>query len=167
MDTSKIGRGEMIAGGSAIALFFIMFIFDWFGVGGTIDTVVGSIDVGGGANAWESFGFIDIVLLLTIGAAVAVGFMAASSSSINLPVAGSALVAGLGTLSTVLILYRIIDPPFSADRKIGVFLGLIAAGGIAYGGWTAMQEEGTSFSEQADRFTGGDDEAPPPPPPSA
>ena len=50
------------------------------------------------------------------------------------------------------------------SRKIGVFLGLIAAVGIAYGGWRAMQEEGTSFGDQADRV-GGDN--PPPPPPSA
>ncbi len=161
MDTSNVGRGEMIAGGSALALFFIMFIFDWFGVGGSFDTAVGTVEVsGGGANAWQSFGFIDIILFLTIGAAIAVAAMAASSQSVNLPVAGSALVTGLGILSTVLILYRILDTPFGADRKIGVFLGLIAAAGIAYGGWTAMQEEGTSFGEQRDRF-GGDGGSPP------
>ena len=34
----------------------------------------------------------------------------------------------------------------------GVFLGLIASAGIAYGGWRAMEEEGTSFGDQADRI---------------
>ena len=72
------------------------------------------------------------------------------------PVAVSALAAGLGILAVVLILFRIISPPdfgapdsgvdLDVGRGIGVFLGLIAAGGVAYGGWVAMQEEGTSFS---------------------
>ncbi len=73
-------------------------------------------------------------------------------------------------MAVVLILFRIISPPdfgasdFGVDldvgRSIGVFLGLIAAGGVAYGGWVAMQEEGTSFSSAADQ-----DATPPPPPP--
>ena len=53
-------------------------------------------------------------------------------------------------------------------RKIGVFLGLIAAAAVAVGGYMAMQEEGTSFSDEAGRFGGGGDAgtgAPPPPPP--
>ena len=50
---------------------------------------------------------------------------------------------------------------------VAAAVGLIAAAAIAYGGWRAMQEEGTSFSEEADRFRGPDegpsDVAPPPP----
>lgn len=164
MDANRLGTGEKIAGISAAILFIDMFLLDWFGFGGRVETVVGSIDVGGGANAWQAFGFIDIILFLTIGAAIAVAVMAANANDVNLPIAGSALVAGLGILSTVLILYRILDTPFGADRKIGVFIGLLAAAGIAYGGWAAMQEEGTSFSDQAGGLQGGGD---PPPPPAA
>lgn len=145
----------MIAAVSAVLLLLIMFIFEWFGN-----------DVGG-ANAWESFSFIDIVLVITILVAIGLAIMAANAQSVNLPVAGSALVAGLGILSVLLILFRIIDPPDfgtgdvadalgvaepEIGRKIGVFLGLIAAGGIAYGGFLGMKEEGTSFSEQGDRL---------------
>lgn len=164
----------MIAGGSAVALFLIMFIFKWFGLE---DAPAGV----GGPDAWEAFSFIDIILLLTIGAAIAVAVMSAAASSVNLPVAGSALVAGLGILSAVLILFRIIFPPdiegfgfeIGTNPAIGVFLGLIAAAGIAYGGWVAMQEEGTSFGDQRDRVSGGsrgpdgprDEGGPPPPPP--
>jgi len=139
MDVDAVGRGERIAAGSAIALFLIMFIFDWFGFGGTIDTGIGSVEIGGGFNAWQSFDFIDIVLMLAIVAAVAVAAMSA--------VAGSAIVAGLSALGTVLILYRIIDPPSGADREIGVFLGLIASAAMTYGAWEAMQEEGAYLAE--------------------
>lgn len=174
MDVDRLGNGEKIAGIAAAILFIDMFLIDWFGFGGSVDTVVGEVEVGGGLNAWQAFGFIDIILLLTIGAAIAVAVMAANATDVGLPVAGSALVAGLGIFSTLLILYRIIDPPFDGDLKLGVFIGLLAAAGIAYGGWTAMQEEGTSFGDQADRFgdaggrdAGGRDDAPPPPPPPA
>jgi hypothetical protein len=89
-----------------------------------------------------------------------------------MPIATSALAAGLGGLAVLLILFRIISPPdggagdlVDIGRGIGVFLGLIAAAGITYGGWLAMQEEGTSFSGPADRLGGGDAPPPPPPPP--
>jgi len=168
MDTSRLGRGETIAAASAVALFLIMFIFDWFG----FDVPAGAFSDLGGANAFQSFGFIDLVLMLTVIVAIAGAALAANASSVNTPVAISSITAGLGILSVILILFRIISPPdfgvgdfglgdIEVSRKIGVFLGLIAAGGIAYGGWVAMQEEGTSFGDQADRF-GGTGSPPPP-----
>lgn len=173
MDADRVGRGELIAGIAAVALLIIMWL-PWFGydVGGIAEDVTG-IDFGDVAgasvnlSAWESFGFIDIVLFVTVVVAVAFAAATAMSQTVALPVAASAITAGLGILSTVLIIYRLIDTPFDADRKYGVFLGLIAAAGIAYGGWAAMQEEGTSFGDQADRLQGGGAPPPPPPPPSA
>jgi hypothetical protein len=115
-------------------------------------------------NAWGAFSFIDIILFITVLAALAMVYTAASRQTVSLPVALSAIVTGLGILSVILILFRIISPPdfsvggFSAgdavdtSRKIGVFLGLIAAAGVAYGGYRAMEEEGTSFQTQADRL---------------
>lgn len=162
MDVSKLTQGQKIAGASAVALLLIMFIFDWFGY-----EAAGGFGLSGelgGRNAWGAFSFIDIVLFVTVVAALAMVYFAASGQSVSLPVAMSAIVAGLGILSTLLVLFRIISPPdlsvgglsagdaVDTTRKIGVFLGLIAAGGVAYGGWTAMQEEGTSFQSQADRL---------------
>jgi hypothetical protein len=174
LDVSRVPRGALIAGIAGVALFIIMF-FSWFGVPETeVVTPQGgiSIDLGEAtgvdtsANAWQSFDFIDLVLLLAVIVAVGLAVMSAMGTSVNLPVAASALTAGIGALATLLILYRIIDPPGDADREIGVFLGLIAAAGIAVGGWLSMQEEGTTFGGEYDRFGGGpsDPGAPPPPP---
>lgn len=180
MDTSRLGRGEMIAAVSAIVLLLVMFIFDWFAVDfGEDDLGLGAAAVDTGANAWTAFSFIDIILFITILAAIGLAIMAANAQRPNLPVAGSALVAGLGLLSVLLILFRIISPPGGGDipdgfdigvtREIGVFIGLLAAAGIAYGGFQAMREEGTSFSDQGDRLqsrgpgTGGTGGTPPPP----
>ena len=170
MDTSRLGRGETIAAASAVALFLIMFIFSWFGV----DASAGAFSASAGANAFESFGFIDLILMLTVIVAIVGAAMSANAQSVNTPVAISSITAGLGILSVLLILFRIISPPdfgigdfgdiggVEVSRKIGVFLGLIAAGGIAYGGWAAMQEEGTSFGDQG-RGVGGSGNPPPPP----
>ena len=170
MDFSRVRTGEMIAGLSGIALFLFMF-FSWFGVS-TPDEIDGVpiVQAEGSASAWEAFDFIDIVLLLAVVAAVGLLVLSASQASVNLPVAASAITAGLGILATLLVLYRIIDPPdfgvsgLDVSRKIGVYLGLIASAGIAVGGWMAMQEEGTSFSGEADRLGGGPGEGAPPPP---
>jgi hypothetical protein len=173
MDLTRLTQGEKIAGVSGIALILIMFIFKWFG----LKAGVGGFTVEGSRNAWGSYGFIDIVLFITVVAAVGLAALKASDSDVGLPVAGSAIVAGLGILSVVLIIISIISPPdFGAGdisgidhtRKIGVWLGLISAIGIAYGGWRAMQEEGTSYGGEPDRFRGAPDEpsaGPPPPPP--
>jgi hypothetical protein len=177
MDFTRLTQGEKIAGVSGIALFLIMFIFSWYGV-----EVDGQSVPDTGANAWEAFSFIDIVLFVTVAAAIGLALISASQTEVGLPVAASAVVAGLGILSVILIFYRIIDTPgdvsaasallqqsVDVTRKIGVWLGLIAAVGVAYGGWRAMQEEGTSFGDQADRFRGPDEGpgATPPPPPSS
>lgn len=163
MDVSTLRTGEKIAGVSGLALLLIMFIFDWF-----------TVDAGGfsfGGNAWDTMELIRFILFLAAASGIALAVIAATQSQVNLPVALSAITAGLGGLSVLLVLFRIISPPdggagdlIDVGRGIGVFLGLIAAGGVAFGGWTAMSEEGTSFGDQADRFQGGG--SPPPPPPA-
>ena len=169
MDTSRLRTGELIAGVSGAALIIIMFIGWWGAPEVTVETAVGTVTAGGGgsANAWEAADFMDVIWFLTGAVAVALAVSTAMARTVALPVAASAITTGLGILSTLLILYRIIDPPFDATRKIGVFLGLIAAAGVAYGGWQSMQEEGTTFTGEADRLQDrvGDREPPPPPPP--
>lgn len=166
----NLRTGEKIAGASGVALLLIMFIFDWF----KVEAGVEGFGISAGGNAWEWFGFIDIVLFVAAICAIALAVVAATQSDVNMPVALSAITAALGGLATLLVLYRIISPPdggagdlVDVSRSIGVFLGLIAAAGIAYGGWLAMQEEGTSFSDQRDRLQGGGGGDQPPPPPSS
>jgi hypothetical protein len=162
MDVSKLRQGEKIAGISAIALLIIMFAFDWFGYKATGG--FGLSGEFGGRNAWGAFSFIDIILFLAVISGITLAATSASGTPLSLPVALSAITAGLGILATVLVLFRIISPPdlsvgglsagdaVDTTRKFGVFLGLIASAGVAYGGYTAMQEEGTSFQSQADRL---------------
>jgi hypothetical protein len=180
----KLSPGEKIAGGSAVLLFIFMF-FNWFGVevsgvGGFSGSVPGA-----GGSAWDALDFIPIVLMIAIIAALVMVGLRLADSPYEPAVPMSTIVTALGVISVLLILFRIIDPPsfgsfggvsVDATLSIGIFLGLIAAGGIAYGGYSTMKEEGITFGDAADRLSGGAPPSqqhhsasapPPPPPPSA
>lgn len=173
MDLDRLNTGEKIAAVSAILLFIVMF-FNWFGVevsgaGGFSGSVPGA-----GGSAWDALDFIPIVLIITIIAALVNAGLRLSDSPYEPPVSLNVAVTVLGGLSALLILFRIIDPPsfgsfsgVSVDGTVefGIFLGLIAAAGIAFGGYRGMQEEGSSFSGTADRLSGSGPPSPPSPPP--
>jgi hypothetical protein len=66
------------------------------------------------------------------------------------------VVAILGIVSVLLILFRIVDPPnfgsegiqqFEGTAQLPMFLALAAAAGIAFGGCLAMREEGISLAD--------------------
>jgi hypothetical protein len=184
MDADRLSTGEKIAGASAVLLFIFMF-FDWFSV--EVSGGNGLFSVSAGGNAWEAFSWIDLLMLLTIVVTVAVVVIRLADAIVEPPFSLNAAVAILGGLSVLFILYRIIDPPLDTDiagveisRSIGIYLGLLAAAGITYGGYRAMQEEGTSFGDLGDQLssgrghgTGGTTQPPsatpppPPPPPSS
>jgi hypothetical protein len=157
VDTSKLSLGDQIAAVSGIALLIFMFL-PWYGV----DANAGAVTISESANAWETLSFIDILLFLI--ALVAIGVpVAKATDSLPADVPGAVLVAGAGALGVLLILFRIVDlptpdlnvPGIDFGRKLGIFLGLIAAGGITYGGWRAMEETPVTSTP-----------ATPPPPPA-
>jgi len=166
VDTSRVSFGEMVAAVSGAVLIFVMFVFDWFGYK----------DVPGGANAWEWMSFLDIVLFLCALAAIVMAALRASGEMPQLPAPPGTIVGGAGALALVIILFRLLFPgdgpldeaaaavgdvSLDVTRKVGAFLGLIAAGGIAFGGYTAMNERASGAAP------GTGASPPPPPPPSS
>jgi len=182
MEADKLNTGEKISAVSAVLLFVFMF-FDWFGV--EVSSVSGfSGSVPGGGSAWDALDIIPIILMAAIVVAIGVAVIRLTDADLELPFSLNTAVAVLGGLAVLLILYRIVNPPGGGDfggvsvdttLKLGIFLGLIAAAGIAYGGYSAMREEGASFGDAADRLSGGSGPGsgggqppaggPPPPPP--
>ena len=159
MDTSKLSIGDQIAAVSGAVLLIALFL-PWYG----IDVNLGGIAAGSAnASAWEALGFIDILLFLV--AVVAIGVpVAKATGSLPDDVPGPLLVLAAGGLAVLLVLFRIIDLPtpdlgdgIDFSRKWGIFLGLIAAGGVAYGGWRANEEAPVTSASAT---------APPPPPPA-
>jgi hypothetical protein len=183
MELDRLSTGEKISAVSAILLFILMF-FDWFGAKvSSVQGFSGTIE-GAGGSAWDALDVIPIFLMLAIVVAIGVALIRLTDADLEPPVSLNAIVAGLGAFAVLLILYRIISPPdfgsfggvsVDATLKFGIFLGLISAAGIAYGGYSAMREEGATFGGEADRLSGGPGPGqppaggpppPPPPPPS-
>jgi hypothetical protein len=172
---SRASQGEQIAGLSGVALILIMLLFAWYGLEGAPDEV-------NGIDAFDAYGdWLNLILLATAFSGISLAMFGAAASRLRTPMSLSVVTAALGALSAVLIFIFLLSTPsisfgapddFDTERKIGVFLGLLAALGIAAGGYLAMQDEGTSFQDAADRLTErGRRERPsaaaPPPPPAA
>src|SRR6478672_3722472 len=147
MDLSWLKRGEGIAGVSGLLLIAIMFVFPWFGLKLGPPAVLLSNERT--RDAWSSYGFTDIVLLVTALSAIALVLLAAADREVGRSAAASSIVTFLGLASVVLVVISIISlpslgyasgPGIEHFRKIGVWLGLIAAAGVAAGGYMASQE---------------------------
>lgn len=123
----RVGRGEWIAGLAAIALLIVALFADWFG---------------SGRSGFEQASFPrDLIMVLTIIGGAALPVIAGASPSPNSPVAQTALVAGVASLNTMLLVIWAVDPPSGGDRGAGLWLGLGASSVVACGAWIAMKAE--------------------------
>jgi hypothetical protein len=163
-DVNRLRRSDWITGGGAVAFFVFLFFFDWYGGSykGTVP-IGGSFGSSSSSTGWDTFTNSRWIWLITIIVALGAVVLVAGQRKLDVPMQPSAVVAGLGALSTLLILYRIIHHPsggvsfagasFSYGIKIGIWLGLIASVAITYGGYLMMSEEGTSLSDVRDQAT--------------
>jgi hypothetical protein len=163
MDLSKVRGGQLIAAIGGIVLLFTLLFLDWYGVQGHIDIGFGNFDVSAGAsagfNAWDGQGFFgtlaNLVILAAGIAAVGLAVLTATSRTVALPVAASALTAGLGIGAVFMVGGRMLFQPGQGafiDLEFGIYLALISAVVVAYGGWQSMQEEGASFEQARDQL---------------
>lgn len=144
MDSSKLGVGETIAGISGLLLFIFLFL-PWYG----IDSIGGFGIDGTDVSAWEAFSFIDVLLFLVAIVVVGLVLVQLAETTPDLPRPPAQIVTVAGAVALVLILFRLIVAPgvdgdlgldVDLGRKLGIFLALLAAAGITYGGWRAMNE---------------------------
>jgi hypothetical protein len=152
VDFNKLRLGELLAGAAGILLLIVMIFFPWYGLGGLEDAIGGVASVDTSINALQAFGLLDILLFLTVVAAIGAAVLAGTQSSVALPVAASVVVTALGVLVTLLVLYRIVNTPGYGgllDPSFGAFLGLLLCAAIALGGFLSMRDEGTSFGQAA------------------
>ncbi len=146
MDPSQASTGEKIAAGGAIALLVALFL-PWYGV--KVEGLGASVSLDETGNAWEFFSFVDILLFL---AAVAVlGLVAAhlAGAAPQLPAPPSLIVSVASAIALLLVLFRLLFTPepdglpeaIDLTRKFGIFVALLAAGAMAYGGVQMSKDE--------------------------
>ncbi|HZO61156.1 MAG TPA: hypothetical protein VFB51_15830 [Solirubrobacterales bacterium] len=157
MDFSKLRTGELVAAIGGLILLVAMFALDWYeisGFGGLVEQFGEAVGVDTGIKAWDGQGFFgtiaNLVILAAALAAVTLAILTATARNVALPVAASAITAGLGIAAVAMVLLRMVFQPGPnevVDLRFGILLALIGAAIVAYGGWRAMQEEGTTFDQ--------------------
>jgi hypothetical protein len=140
MDVNRLSQGQLIAAGSAIVLFILTFL-PWLDLGEGLDS----------ANLWESTSTLDIYILVMTVLVVVPAAMAATGGAGTLPFAGAATTTLLGAIAVIQIFFFLLGPLpglgaggdiEQPDKAIGLWLGLLAAIGVAVGGYMALEDEG-------------------------
>lgn len=137
MDQSKLTTADKVIAGSGIALFIFSFL-PWFGF--EVPFVGGDYT----ESAWDDFLPI-VAVLLTIALVVLLALVRFSSvrlPQLPLPLNQIFLIGGIVVFAIILLKLLIggEEQGIDLDRRIGVFLGLLAAAGLAVGGWLKSQE---------------------------
>jgi hypothetical protein len=141
----RIRVGALVSATSALGLLVIMFATEWYGVAGVPDPSAVRPAVSTAENAWHGLTVTRWVLLATIVASVGAVVLHASQREHGNKTDTSLVVAALGALSAGLLIWRvlIVLPAGQrvVDQKLGAFLGLLCALGIAWGGYEAIREQ--------------------------
>jgi hypothetical protein len=97
------------------------------------------------ASAWHVLNTIRWFMLLAILVALGSVVLHATQRAHGTKTDTSVVVAGVGTITAVLLGYRVLidlpHPSSVVDIKIGAYLGLLATIGIALGGYDSIREQ--------------------------
>ena len=155
-DLNKLTLSEKIIGGATF-VFLVATFLPWF----SVDLgIIGSAD----GNGWD-VGFFWAGFPLIFGLLMCAQIAAARfSPQTKLPeLPWPQVHLGLGVAAFAIVVLKLLvgedAGPFDADRDYGLFLAVIAAAGLAYGGWLKWQEGGRATTAGG---LGGPDTTPPP-----
>jgi hypothetical protein len=166
VDINKLNTGEKVIGISGILLLIFSF-FPWLG-----------FSYAGFSASKSAWTFTLCWLAVVLGVLMA-GYVIAKAAGVDMPDLGNVrwahILLGVAIVVFLFILIKLIVGPstggvdisgtgVSKDRKIGIFLGLIASIGLVAGAYLNAKETG-DLPGALGGASGGS--APPPPPPSA
>lgn len=143
--TTQVRVGELISAVSALALLIVLFATTWYGVAGVPDPSAARPAISTAETGWDGLTVTRWVLLVTVLVALGSVVLHAAQRRQGARTDTSRLIAWLGALSTVLLIYRVLIALPASDRvidqKLGALLGLACALGIALGGHESIVEQ--------------------------
>jgi cytochrome bd-type quinol oxidase subunit 2 len=137
-DPSRLRRGEMLAGASAVLLAIFLAGGKWYASAGRAD---------GSLTGWQALTDLRWLLLVAILAAVGLVFTQASRRAPAVPVTMSLIVMLLGIVVVLALIYRVLINP-APHQQAGAYLGLLSALGIAVGGYLSLRQEGIARRDE-------------------
>jgi hypothetical protein len=127
MDLRRLRVGEWIVGACGVLILVALFA-PWYG--------------NPSSSAWEAFTILDVILALLALAALSVPLVTATHRVPAVPLAIESLTALFGSIGVLLVVIRVLNLPDDLHgREWGLWLGLVAALGIAGGALVAMRDE--------------------------
>jgi hypothetical protein len=142
---TDVHRGELTSAVAGLLLLILMFASKWYGVAGTVDPSAARPAVSTSETAWSGLSDLRWLMLLTILVALGSVALHASQRSHGTRTDTSWVVFGLGSVTAVLLAYRVLiqlpQPDRVLDQKLGAVLGLICALAIAGGGLESVTEQ--------------------------
>jgi hypothetical protein len=143
--TPRIHRGELISLCSALLLLIIMFALEWYGLDEMPGPDAARTGLSHVENAWHALAVVRWVMLAAVAVSLGSVVVHATQRSHGVKTNTGLIVWLLGTATTSLLVYRVLidlpSPNSVVDQKLGAYLGLLSAVGIAYGGFESMREE--------------------------
>jgi hypothetical protein len=131
MDVNKLSMGQRIAAGAGVLLFIDLWL-DWYSAGNDAFSV--------SISAWQVFSWVDLLCAITAVVAVLVAVQA--MGMINIPAPLSAILLPLAGITTLIVLYRLINQPGPnnlVSNEFGAYLGFLLAALTTYG---ALRSQG-------------------------
>jgi hypothetical protein len=140
----RVHHGELTSATSALLLLVLMFGAKWYGVAGVPDPSAARPAITTTVNAFNGLTYVRWVMLLTIFAALGSVLLHASQRSHGTRTDTSRVLVALGSLTAILLVYRVLiafpAPSRTIDQKLGAYLGLLCALGVVLGGRQSMLE---------------------------
>lgn len=141
----SVHRGELISLASAVLLLIIMFALEWYGVDAMPGADAERTGLSYAVNAWHGLSVVRWVMLAAIAVSFGSVVVHASQRSHGVKTDTGLIVWLVGSAAAALLVYRVLidlpSPDSVVDQKLGAYLGLLCAVGIAYGGFESLREE--------------------------
>src|SRR5579863_2219760 len=111
-DMSRLRRGELLAGASAVLLLVFLLAGKWYGSGADAQT------------GWQALTVLRWLIAVSVLAAFVLVILQTTRRTPAIPVTMSMIVAVLGLITVLALIYRVlIDMP--AHQQSGAYLGLL------------------------------------------
>jgi len=129
--TTRIHRGEVVAGLAAALLLALLFLTPWFRFG--------SGAAHADADGWHGLPTLRWLLVVTALTGLSLVTSQATRRAPALPVTLSVITTMLGALTTLALIIRL--PTDSGSPRVGAFAGLLAAAALTVGGFLSLRRE--------------------------
>jgi hypothetical protein len=133
-DWARIRSPEYVVGASSVVLLASMLLLPWY----HLPSPTGTHRVDG----WNGLSHARWLLLVTVIVGLAAFLLQAAKRAPAVPVTMFMFAGFLGAGSAIWLIVRVLIDPPGGSRMVGGFIGLLAACGIAYGGYASIRAEG-------------------------